>query len=68
LDGAMQLAEHMRVVIEALLVDDGIRITASFGVAVYNFDEDADSVMRRVDAAMYAAKQQGRNRVAIATE
>lgn len=67
-DGAMQLAEHMRVVIEALHIDPGIRVTASFGVAVYKFDEDADSVMRRVDAAMYAAKQQGRNRVVVATE
>jgi len=38
-------------------------VTASFGVVCCCSDDDADSVMSRVDAALYEAKAAGRNRV-----
>lgn len=45
-------------------VAPGRRITASFGVATLDVGEDdARSLMRRADLAMYAAKSEGRDRV-----
>ena len=40
-----------------------LAVTASFGVVGCCGDDDADSVMSRVDAALYEAKAAGRNRV-----
>lgn len=40
-----------------------LRVTASFGVVGCCGEDDADSVMSRVDAALYEAKAAGRNRV-----
>lgn len=37
--------------------------TASFGVAVYDNDQEMRPILRRADQALYAAKQAGRNRV-----
>ncbi|WMC12189.1 diguanylate cyclase [Oceanimonas pelagia] len=40
-----------------------LRVSASLGLAVYPADGvDADQLMRRADLAMYAAKQEGKNR------
>lgn len=41
-------------------------ITISIGAAQYLFGEDADSFVARADAALYKAKQTGRNKVVIA--
>lgn len=38
-------------------------VTASIGVAVYDDEESAYSLINRADAAMYRAKEAGRNRV-----
>ncbi|HSK23288.1 MAG TPA: EAL domain-containing protein [Egicoccus sp.] len=43
-----------------------LRISTSVGVAVQDEDDDADRLLRRADAAMYVAKQRGRNQVALA--
>jgi len=54
---------------EALLVEqDGVRInfTLSIGVAVLADDATLDQWVARADAALYRAKQAGRNRVAVA--
>jgi len=70
-DGAEVLAEKIRTALErSILSDDdaSIRITASFGVARV---EEADGmkalnqVLTRADKALYAAKQEGRNRVVV---
>jgi diguanylate cyclase (GGDEF)-like protein len=44
------------------------RATVSLGIAsTETFGYDLDTLMRRADMAVYAAKQQGRNRVVVAT-
>lgn len=65
------LAERLRFAIEQhLMVTDAgsIPITISVGLAVTNPDvrEDAASLIRRADGALYEAKTTGRNRVAVA--
>ena len=40
-------------------------ITASFGVAVLAPQQDADGLLAAADAALYRAKEAGRNQVAI---
>lgn len=41
------------------------RITASFGCSILNSRDTIDSLLKRVDAALYTSKQQGRNRCTI---
>ncbi len=38
-------------------------ITASFGTASLNFTDNTDSLFNKADAAMYASKESGRNKV-----
>ena len=42
------------------------RCTASFGVAEWHADESLSDLRRRADAALYAAKRSGRDRVHMA--
>jgi diguanylate cyclase len=42
------------------------QVTLSIGVAVAEAGESLESLMQRADAALYAAKQNGRNRVEVA--
>ena len=63
---AAMVAEQLRYVLEreGICADDaGSPVTISFGVATFTGDEDADSVFRRADRALYRAKHAGRNRV-----
>jgi diguanylate cyclase (GGDEF)-like protein len=39
------------------------RMTASFGVATYQSDDQPKDILARADVALYEAKRQGRNRV-----
>ena len=48
------------------LGDKIVRITVSIGVATYDpKDEKMDDVLKRADLALFAAKKNGRNKVAI---
>lgn len=64
------LAERIRAAVEAApLVVDGhtVQLTVSVGVAVAAAHErDLETVLRRADEAMYAAKRAGRNQVVTA--
>jgi diguanylate cyclase (GGDEF)-like protein/PAS domain S-box-containing protein len=63
---ATRIAERFRAAIaEPITAGNGeMLVSCSIGVAVTgNRLEDVDSLMRRADAAMYRAKQEGRNRV-----
>lgn len=66
LQGAQECAERVREQTEAaLVVDDDwqVRITVSIGVAQYNAGERIEDLLRRADAALYRAKEAGRNTV-----
>lgn len=65
LEGALSLAERLRVGIERVevrRVAGTVRVTCSVGVAEYDSDAPTE-LLRRADAAMYEAKRTGRNRV-----
>jgi diguanylate cyclase (GGDEF)-like protein/PAS domain S-box-containing protein/hemerythrin-like metal-binding protein len=65
LKGAQFLAERLRATLEGLRFDGDIGVTASIGVAGYKEGDELATLMARADAAMYRAKQAGRNRVAV---
>jgi diguanylate cyclase (GGDEF)-like protein len=65
-DDAFAAAERIRVAAESLLVEgEGVRIsfTISVGVAMLFEGATLDQWIARADAALYKAKQSGRNRV-----
>lgn len=68
--GAQILAERLRADLAAVRVTpaDGppIAMTVSIGVAEAGPDESLDGLLRRADAALYAAKEAGRDRVLLA--
>lgn len=67
LDDAMLKAEMLRIRVEALTEVHGTPISASFGVAsVPETATSAVDVIPRADAALYLAKQQGKNRIVAA--
>jgi diguanylate cyclase (GGDEF)-like protein len=65
--GARKLAERVRRAVESTSVaagDSRLGVTASFGVATLDEDEDAAGLLEKVDASLYRAKALGRNRIA----
>ncbi|MFW6057159.1 MAG: diguanylate cyclase, partial [Chloroflexota bacterium] len=69
IDGAAFIAERIRTNMEhaPLYVDDEtpVRVTISLGVTQWHEDDKDDSLLVRVDSAMYRAKEGGRNRVEV---
>lgn len=65
LENAVAIAEKLRAaVMEPVVTAAGeVRISLSIGVTLMLPGEGADALMARADAAMYQAKQCGRNRV-----
>jgi diguanylate cyclase (GGDEF)-like protein len=66
-EGAAIVAERLREAFEdhIILAPDGRRlpVTASFGVAAYPDEQGAEQLLAAGDAALYAAKRSGKNRV-----
>ncbi|MEX2532839.1 MAG: diguanylate cyclase [Nitriliruptoraceae bacterium] len=60
---ALALAERCRRALADMPMSGVGQVTASFGVATYAADDDARSMRRRADLALYTAKEEGRNRV-----
>lgn len=70
LAGAALVAERIRNAIErhTLAYDMAtIKITASLGVCALRDDDTFDAFIKRVDDAMYKAKKNGRNQIALAS-
>jgi diguanylate cyclase (GGDEF)-like protein len=69
-DEAARLAERLRTAVASSRTTDGYGVTASVGIAITRPVDGEDAVeglwrlVDRADAAMYEAKQQGRDRVA----
>lgn len=63
----MRLAERIRQAVSEMQISTGnvtLRVTASVGIASWDGIEDGNSLVKRADANLYAAKNNGRNRVA----
>jgi diguanylate cyclase (GGDEF)-like protein len=71
-EGGARLAERARQIFEAQAIraPDGVdlQVTASFGVASFPEAPDHDSLIEAADAALYAAKRAGKNRVGIGAD
>jgi diguanylate cyclase (GGDEF)-like protein len=68
LEDARQACERLRVALAATDFDDlapGLRITASIGLASHAGHTDHDRLVAAADAALYAAKDAGRDRVCV---
>jgi diguanylate cyclase (GGDEF)-like protein len=68
---AAERAEEIRQAIESNVCICGtevLRVTASFGVVQFEAGADDAALLTAVDAAMYAAKAAGRNRVVLSRE
>lgn len=63
LDAAVQLAERLRTAIESNDFPVAGQVTCSFGVTARRIGDTVDTLLSRVDMALYAAKDAGRNRV-----
>jgi diguanylate cyclase (GGDEF)-like protein len=58
-----------RIAPEVVLEEQELHVTASVGVCIYpDFASDAKHLLKRADAAMYAAKENGRNQYQIFSE
>jgi diguanylate cyclase (GGDEF)-like protein len=60
---AMEFAEKIRLIISETPFEpeNPLKVTASFGVAERNSNEDFSMTFKRVDTALYVAKANGRN-------
>jgi len=62
-DIARILAEKFRKLIQEYKFLPNATITCSFGVTQLHADDNEDSLLKRVDNALYSAKENGRNKV-----
>jgi len=62
-EGAADAAEALRQLIEQAVFIHRIRMTVSFGVTTYAPGDTPQGLVERADAALYAAKEAGRNQV-----
>jgi diguanylate cyclase len=64
---AVQIVDRLRAILAGLdwsAFSDALAVTISAGVATLTTGETPDALLARADGALYAAKAQGRNRVA----
>lgn len=64
-DAAYSMSERLRKKFSRLKFENFPQITISLGIATYPFDgKQPEDLLKKADAAMYAAKRAGRNQVA----
>ncbi len=66
IEGAKVYAEKMRTIIEQTNFGKVKKITISVGVTMFNENDTIESITKKVDDALYKAKNKGRNRVEVA--
>ena len=66
INAAHIIAEKLRVLIATNDVSMDLRLTVSLGVAGFTPNDDVDSIIRKVDSALYQAKKEGKNKVIVA--
>ncbi len=70
IDGAVTIAERLRSTVEDTPLhardDTTLHLTISLGVAQWSEEDSEDPLLARVDAALYHAKEGGRNRIEVA--
>ncbi|WP_337954069.1 sensor domain-containing diguanylate cyclase [Hydrogenobaculum sp. Y04AAS1] len=64
-EDAKILAEKLRSLIRNLHFEEGINVTCSFGVVSLEKPDTKETLLKRVDNALYEAKRTGRNRVVV---
>jgi diguanylate cyclase (GGDEF)-like protein/PAS domain S-box-containing protein len=64
-DGAVTLAEAVRLRVAETPMPGPGRVTVSLAVTAYQAGESAHELLKRVDDALYEAKRTGRNRVVV---
>jgi diguanylate cyclase (GGDEF)-like protein/putative nucleotidyltransferase with HDIG domain len=69
LEAATRRAERLRMAISRLKIprQPNLHVTASFGVTEIEPGDSVESVLRRADKALYASKEEGRNRTTALT-
>ena len=68
-EGAIALADRVRLGMQEVFATDSVPLTISFGIAVFpDQGDDAATLLRAADQALYAAKEMGRNRCVVFTE
>jgi diguanylate cyclase (GGDEF)-like protein len=60
---ARHVAENLRRLVEADVYQTSRPVTVSAGIASFSEGDDAASLIKRADIALYGAKNEGRNRV-----
>jgi diguanylate cyclase (GGDEF)-like protein len=68
-ENAVRALDRLRAIIADLdwsAFSPGMQVTISAGIATLKPDENSDTFLARADSALYAAKGQGRNRIATA--
>jgi diguanylate cyclase (GGDEF)-like protein len=62
---AKNIAEELRIIISSYNFGDSLTITCSFGVTEFKSSDTQIGIFKRVDEALYEAKDSGRNRVVV---
>ena len=60
---ALLVAQKLRLLIETYVFDEIGSLTISIGVSQYEDLDNKENLLKRVDSALYIAKDEGRNRV-----
>ncbi len=65
IEAALLVSEKIRITIESYEFTNGLRITCSFGLSQYHFNDTYPTLFKRADEALYKAKNTGKNKVII---
>jgi PleD family two-component response regulator len=63
MESARVITEKLRDTLSAYRFHESYSVTASFGVTGFLIEDDVNSLLKRLDNALYNAKHGGKNRV-----